>query len=76
MWTANDLLGKAKDGSLRMKRDHYIVMQEAYKLVIECDSLNRIFFRLKFTVWPIQVIALAMKQFNTVTIKTCHTNQY
>jgi hypothetical protein len=44
MWTANDLLGKAKDGSLWMKRDHYIFMQEAYKLVIECDSLNRIFF--------------------------------
>ncbi len=47
MWTANDLLGKAKDGSLRMKRDHYIFMQEAYKLVIEMRFFESHFFSFK-----------------------------
>jgi len=38
------LLGKAKDSSLWMKREHYIFMQDAYKLVIEMRFIEPLFF--------------------------------
>jgi hypothetical protein len=44
MRTANGLLGQARDSSLWMKRDHYIFMQDAYKLVIEMRFLEPLFF--------------------------------